>query len=289
LQIGIDLPSNIPGAKGDFILDWARKADAGPFSSIGVIDRITFDNYEPMVTLAAAASVTKRVRLVTNILMAPLRNAGILAKQAASVDALSNGRLTLGLAVGRRAADFKAAPADSSHRGKFFDGQLETMKRIWSGESLADDIGPIGPAPVQKGGPEIYIGGTNPAAIARVGRWADGYIAGSGSAENAGGAYKLAEDSWKANGRSGKPKFMCVFYFALGDEAAEFGPAYVLNYYKLMGAAAEPMAKAVPTTVEQVKEVIKAREAIGMDEIMFMPTRGTMDQMERLADIVGSL
>ena len=287
MQIGIDLPSNIPGAKGDFILDWASRADAGPFSSVGVIDRITFDNYEPMVTLAAAASVTKRVRLVTNILMAPLRNVGILAKQAASVDALSNGRLTLGLAVGRRPADFKAAPADSRRRGKFFDEQLETMKRIWSGESLADDVGPVGPAPAQKGGPQIYIGGTNPAAIARVGRWGDGYIAGSGSAENAGGAYKLAEESWKANGRSGKPKFMCVFYFALGTDAEEFGPAYVLNYYKQLGAAAEPMAKAVPTTVDQVKEVMKAREDIGMDEIMFMPTTARMDQLERLADIVG--
>jgi alkanesulfonate monooxygenase SsuD/methylene tetrahydromethanopterin reductase-like flavin-dependent oxidoreductase (luciferase family) len=287
VQIGIDLPSNIPGAKGDFILEWARKADAGPFSSVGVIDRIVFDNYEPLVTLAAAASVTKRVRLVTNILMAPLRNAGILAKQAASIDALSNGRLTLGLAVGRRPSDFIAAPAESAGRGKRFDLQLETMKRIWSGEPLADDVGPVGPATVQKGGPQIYIGGTNPAAIARVGRWADGYIAGSGAPENAANAYKLAEESWKANGRSGKPKFMCVFYFALGDAAGEFGPAYVLDYYKQMGAAAESMAQAVPTTVEQVKEVIKAREAIGMDEIMFMPTSGKMDQLERLADIVG--
>jgi alkanesulfonate monooxygenase SsuD/methylene tetrahydromethanopterin reductase-like flavin-dependent oxidoreductase (luciferase family) len=287
VQIGIDLPSNIPGAKGDFILEWAGKADAGPFSSVGVIDRVVFGNYEPLVTLAAAASVTKRARLVTNILMAPLRNAGIMAKQAASIDALSNGRLTLGLAVGRRADDFRAAPADSARRGKYFDSQLETMKRIWSGEPLADDVGPVGPATVQKGGPQIYIGGTHPSAIARVGRWADGYIAGSGAAENAANAYKLAEDSWKANGRSGKPKFMCVFYFALGTDAEEFGPAYVLNYYKQLGPAAEPMAKAVPTTVEQVKEVIKAREDIGMDEIMFMPTTARMDQLERLADIVG--
>jgi alkanesulfonate monooxygenase SsuD/methylene tetrahydromethanopterin reductase-like flavin-dependent oxidoreductase (luciferase family) len=251
------------------------------------LDRLVYGNYEPMVTLAAAAGVTTRVRLVTNVLLASLRNAGVLAKEAASLDALSNGRLTLGLGIGRRPDDFKAAPAEIAQRGKRFDAQLETMKRIWSGESLADDIGPIGPAPVQRGGPEVYIGGTNPAAIARVGRWADGYIAGSGLAANASSAYAQAVESWKANGRSGKPKFMCVFHFALGPGAEEFGPACVFDYYRNLGAAAEPLARAIPTSVEQVKEVIKAREDIGMNEIMFLPTVANIDQLERLADIVG--
>lgn len=287
MLIGLNLPSNLPGAQGDAILEWAARADAGPFSSIGCLDRLVYGNYEPMVTLAAAAGVTTRVRLVTNVLLASLRNAGVLAKEAASLDALSNGRLTLGLGIGRRPDDFKAAPAEIAQRGKRFDAQLETMKRIWSGESLADDIGPIGPAPVQRGGPEVYIGGTNPAAIARVGRWADGYIAGSGLAANASSAYAQAVESWKANGRSGKPKFMCVFHFALGPGAEEFGPACVLDYYRNLGAAAEPLAQAIPTSVKQVKEVIKAREYIGMDEIMFLPTVANIDQLERLADIVG--
>jgi alkanesulfonate monooxygenase SsuD/methylene tetrahydromethanopterin reductase-like flavin-dependent oxidoreductase (luciferase family) len=287
LLIGLNLPSNLPGTPGETVLEWAARADAGPFSSVGCLDRVVYGNYEPMVTLAAAAGVTTRVRLVTNVLLAPLRNAGILAKEAASVDALSNGRLTLGFGIGRRPEEFKAAPAEIVRRGKRFDEQLAAMKHIWSGDPLADDVGPVGPMPVQEDGPEIYIGGTNPAAIARVGRWADGYIAGSGLAANASSAYELAVESWKANGRTGRPKFMCVFHFALGPGAEEFGPACVYDYYRDMGAVAKSLAGAIPKSPEQVKEVIKAREAIGMDEIMFLPTKSGIDQLERLADIVG--
>ncbi len=111
MKIGIGLPATIPGVNGQLVLNWARKADAGPFSSLAMLDRMVFPNYEPLTTLAAAAAVTQRVRLMTTVLITTLRNAGILAKQAATIDALSNGRLTLGLGVGAREDDFRAAPA----------------------------------------------------------------------------------------------------------------------------------------------------------------------------------
>ena len=109
MQIGIGLPANIPGVQGKLILDWAKKADSGPFSSLGLIDRLVYPNYEPLIAFAAAAGVTQRIRLMTTVLLAPLRNTAILAKQAASLDALSGGRLTLGLAIGGREDDFHAA------------------------------------------------------------------------------------------------------------------------------------------------------------------------------------
>ncbi len=130
------------------IIEWAARADAGPFTSVGTEDRLIYPNYDSLVTLAAAAAVTKRVRLVTNILIAPLRNAGILAKQASSIDLLSGGRLTLGLAVGSRQTDYRVAPAEFKTRGRRFDEMLVYMKQIWAGEPVADDIPNVGPLPV---------------------------------------------------------------------------------------------------------------------------------------------
>ena len=134
MRIAIGLPATIPGARGDLMLEWARKADAGPFSSLGILDRLVYTNYEPLIALAGVAAVTTRVRLITTVLLAPLRSASLLAKQAATIDAISNGRLTLGLGVGGREDDFQAAGVDFHQRGKIFDAQLETMSRIWSGE-----------------------------------------------------------------------------------------------------------------------------------------------------------
>ncbi len=143
MQIGIGLPATIPGVQGKHILDWAKKVDTGPFSSLSILDRLVYPNYEPLITLAAVAGATQRVRLVTTVLLAPLRNTAILAKQAASLDALSGGRLTLGLGIGSREDDFRAAHAGFHNRGKHFEEQLATMKRIWSGQPLADNVGPV--------------------------------------------------------------------------------------------------------------------------------------------------
>src|SRR5215204_6351555 len=107
--------------------------------------------YEPLITLAAAAAVTERVRLMPTVLIAPLRREGVLAKQAATIDALSGGRLTLGLGVGAREDDFQFAPASFHDRGRRFEEQLELMKRVWSGQPVSEEVGAVGPLPAQAG------------------------------------------------------------------------------------------------------------------------------------------
>src|ERR671916_2374502 len=178
MDIGIGLPATIPGTSGSLVLEWAERADSGPFSSLGIIDRLVYPNHEALITLAAAAAVTDRVRLMSTVLLAPLRGAGVLAKQAATIDALSGGRLTLGLGVGGREDDFQAAPASFHDRARRFEEQLDLMKRVWSGQPAGDGVGPIGPPPARPGGPELLIGGYSPPAIRRVGRWGDGYLSG---------------------------------------------------------------------------------------------------------------
>ncbi len=288
MKIGIGLPATIPGASPALILDWARKADAGPFSSLGIVDRLVYTNYEPLITLTAAAAVTHRIGLMTTILLAPLRNTGILAKQAASLDALSGGRLTLGLAVGRREDDYRAAPASYHDRGRRFDEQLQVMKRIWSGQPLADDVGPMGPAPARKGGPEILIGAYAPAAVRRLARWGDGFISGGGAdPTRVAELYRSVEEAWKTGGRPGRPRLVGAFYCGLGPNAAERSAPYLRSYYGFMGPAVDNMLKALPTTVEAIRAVIAGYAAIGTDELILWPCIADLDQVERLADLVG--
>ena len=129
MDVGIGLPNTIPGTDGRLVVEWARRADGGPFSTLGVLDRLAYDSIDPFAALAAAAGVTERIGLATMIAIGPLRNAALLAKQAASVDALSGQRLTLGLAVGARLDDYETAQVDHRGRGPRLSEQLAALTR----------------------------------------------------------------------------------------------------------------------------------------------------------------
>jgi alkanesulfonate monooxygenase SsuD/methylene tetrahydromethanopterin reductase-like flavin-dependent oxidoreductase (luciferase family) len=288
MKIGVGLPATVPGTSGNLILEWARQADAGQFSTLGIIDRVVYPNYEPMVTLAAVAGVTQRIGLMTTVLLAPLRDTAMLAKEAASLDALSNGRLTLGLGIGGREDDFVACGVDMHTRGKRFDEQLAEMRRIWSGERLSASVGPIGPRPAQTGGPRILIGANSPAALARLGRWGEGYIAGGAPPRIAKAGYDAAEQAWKAAGRAGKPYFAGGMYFALGDEAGERGRAYLRDYYGFAGPMADAIATSLPTSAQAIQEAIAAYRETGMDELILWPTVAELDQLNQLAQVIQS-
>ena len=214
MNIGLGLPISDPAV----LLDWARRADVGPFTTLGLLDRLVYDNPEPLVTLAALAAVTTRIRVQTEVLLAPLRQPALLAKQAATLDRLSGGRLTLGLGVGdaRRRDDFEAAGMDPRSRGRRLDEQLAVMRRIWSGVSYGSDIGPIGPAPARPGGPEVLFGGFRPAALERVAQWGDGFLAAAPPAW-AGNLFRAVEQAWQAAGRAGRPKIVAQVNAALGS------------------------------------------------------------------------
>lgn len=286
MKIGIGLPGNVPGTKGETILEWARRADAGPFSSVGTIDRLVYDNYEPLVVLSAAAGATSRVRLLTCVLLAPLHNPGVLAKQAASLDAISGGRLTLGVGVGRRPDDYQAAPAEYTQRGRQMSRTLATMRSIWSGEVVSDGLGVVGPSPVRPGGPEVLIGAGTPQAVRRVGRYADGFIAAASNPHGVEELYQVAVDSWEAQGKSGSPRLAGVASYALGPDAADKVGGYIRHYYAFLGDTAEQMAVNAISTPEAVKDTIRDMESIGMDEVVFLPSVADIDQLERLEDII---
>jgi alkanesulfonate monooxygenase SsuD/methylene tetrahydromethanopterin reductase-like flavin-dependent oxidoreductase (luciferase family) len=287
MKIGIGLPATTPGVQGKLILDWARQADTGPFSTLGLIDRLVYDNFEPLITLAAVAGVTERIRLATTVLLAPLRNGAFLAKQSASLDALSGGRLTLGLGIGGREDDYRIAEEPFKNRGKRFEEQLALMERIWSGQPLEGESEPIGPKSIQPGGPEVLLGGNSNAAVQRVRRWGNGFITGGGGAEMARPAFDAVRKAWQEAGRAGNPRLVGCSYFAFGPQASEQASAYIEHYYRFLGPIAAQIASGVPTTPEAVRDTIKAFADIGADELILWPCIAELEQVSRLAELIG--
>lgn len=279
MQVGIGLPNTTPGADRDLLIQWARQADEGPFSNLSVLDRLVYDNYEPLTVLAAAAVLTQRIRLATTIVISPLRNTALLAKEAATVDALSGGRLTLGLAVGARRDDYTAAGVDYSIRGKRLTEQLEALRMHWEDESF-------GPKSVQPYGPELLIGGGSDNTFARMVRYADGYVHGGGPPKTFARAAERARAAWLDAARPGQPRLWAMGYFALGSEAAEMGTKYLRNYYAFTGPFAEKIAAGLLTTPQAIAQFMRGYAEAGCDELVLFPTVPEISQLQRLAEVV---
>jgi alkanesulfonate monooxygenase SsuD/methylene tetrahydromethanopterin reductase-like flavin-dependent oxidoreductase (luciferase family) len=279
MNIGVGLPTSTSGISAELLFEWARRADAGPFSSLGVVDRIAYQNYEPFTALAAAAAVTSRVRLATMVAIAPLRNTAILAKQAASLDALSGGRLTLGLAVGARGEDYAASGIDSRGRGRRFGEQLEAIRDIW-------EEGKIGPTP-KAPGPRVLVGGSSGEALARMARYADGYMHGGGPPRAFAGGAAKALTAWSDLGRPGRPQLWGMGYFALGDGTADAGAQYLRHYYAFTGPFAEKIAVGNLTSPGAITDFIRGYEDAGCDELVLFPTVSNLEQIERLVEVLG--
>ncbi len=287
IDVGIGLPSHIPGVEGRTVVEWARRADGHGFASLAVIDRIVYDSYEPLIALAAAAAVTNRARLTTAILIGPLRtNAALLAKQVASLNALSNGRVVLGIAVGGREDDFTASGAAFKGRGRALDRQIDEMRRIWAGESRGM-AGAIGPKPSRA--PKIIMGGHTEPALKRAARLADGWIMGGGATPE--GFRKAAAQFnavWSAQGRKEKPRLMALNYFAMGADAANLAKHNVRDYYRFAGPYAEQVAASVLTTNAEIAERIAGLEQAGCDELLLIPGAPNVEQVDLLATAVFS-
>ncbi|HEY0805644.1 MAG TPA: LLM class flavin-dependent oxidoreductase [Pseudonocardiaceae bacterium] len=264
MRIGIGLPTTTPGMSGELLLEWARRADAGPFSTLAVLDRLVYDSIDPFVALGAAAAVTTRARLATMISIGPLRSPAMLAKQAASVNLVAGGRLTLGLGIGARLDDYEAAKTDHRDRGARLSEQLAHLR----------------------GGPpmELLVGGNSGAALARMARYADGYAHGGGPPRAFASAATRAKAAWHDLGRPGTPKLWSQAYFGLGDP--DRGSAYLRDYYAFTGPFAETVAAANLTSARAIRDLIRGYRAEGCDELVLLPTVSDPAEVERLAEVV---
>jgi alkanesulfonate monooxygenase SsuD/methylene tetrahydromethanopterin reductase-like flavin-dependent oxidoreductase (luciferase family) len=286
MEIGIGLPATIPGVTGEELTEWARRADGTSLSSLGTIDRVVYGNYEPLVALSAAAAVTERIRLLTSVLLMPLRlNVALFAKQAATVHHLSGGRLVLGLGLGGRDDDFDVSGADMGTRGKVFERQLGEIKRIWAGEEkgLAGPIGPNLDAP-----PQIIVGGSVDASFRRAAEHGDGWIMGGGTPDQFREGVEKLNEAWGAAGRSGKPRAAALSYYSLGADAERNADTYLKDYYAFLGEdVAGMIAGSAAKDADTVKQYAAAFEQAGADELIFFPSSSDPEQVNLLVEAAG--
>ncbi len=278
MEVGIGLPNAVRGVDRAGIVEWARLAEQAGFSSLGTIDRIVYPNYESLIALAAAAAVTERIRLLTDILIAPLRaNTALFAKQAATIDSLSQGRLTLGLAVGGREDDFAVSGVDFHRRGRIFDQQLEEMTTVWNGDRE------VGPQPAN-GRPGLLIGGTSAVAFQRAARHGDGWTMGGGTPEMFGQAREQLQAAWTDAGREGAPRTVALLYFALGPDAEALASHSLGDYYSFLGDIAQQIVQGAAKDADTVKRYLAGFDAAGADEVVCFPTSPDPGQVQLLAE-----
>ena len=280
MEVGIGLPISAP----ELLLDWARAADAGPFTTLGLLDRLVYDNPEPLIALSALAGATRRIRLQTEVLLAPLRDPVLLAKQAATLDRISEGRFVLGLGVGGREDDHEAAGTDLRTRGRLLDRQMAVMQRIWSGAPYSDTVGPIGPQPYRAGGPQVLFGGFQPAALERVARFGDGFLA-AAPPSWIGPLIDTVHRSWAEAGRSGAPRIVAQANAALGPQiVVDDARAAMAAYYRFVGDRADQMVAGMLTTEAAIRQTIAQYADLGVDEVMLYCYGADPGQVDRLAE-----
>jgi alkanesulfonate monooxygenase SsuD/methylene tetrahydromethanopterin reductase-like flavin-dependent oxidoreductase (luciferase family) len=292
MELGMTLPTMVAQTRAD-TLAWIRAIDEGPWSSLAVPERVTYPSHSMTVQLAAAAAMTERVRLWSTIVILPAHDAVQVAKDAATIDQLSAGRLSLGIGVGGREHDYRAIGASFERRWQRMDDQVAVMRRIWSGEPPFDGADPVGPPPFQAGGPPLIAGVAGPKALARAAKWAAGVddptMIARVSPEAAAGTVERIRAAWVEAGRTDAPHLSTSIWYALGDGAADRLHGYVHSYMTIFGEkAANAVAGAANiATSNALREAVEVCAAAGFDELLLVPTTSDPDELARTRDALG--
>lgn len=287
------MPVMEPDLNAGTLEAWAHTIDEGPFASLCWGERIAFDNPECLTLLGALAAWTTRVRLVTTVVVPQLHDPVLLAKSLATGDMLSEGRLTVGLGVGGREEDYHAVGADTATQTmRAMAESVAVMKRIWAGEKVTDSVVPVGPPPVQRGGPQLLVGTLGPKTVRSAAVWADG-LAGTTldlDVHKQNELFDVARAAWAQAGRR-EPHLATSFWFALGDGD---GPRKQIHHHLrrymnwLPTDIIDAMAPATgwAGTEDELIEVLQRFKSIGTDEVALIPTSSDIEQVRRVADAV---
>lgn len=292
MKISICLPYMEPDFGRDELLAWCRRVDDGPFYSLSCGERITGYTLEMRNVLAFAAAVTERVRIVPSLYVLPMHSAVWAAKEIATLDLLSGGRVTVTVGVGGREMDYQAVEASFARRHQRMDEQIAQMRRIWQGEPPFAGADPVGPRPLQHGGPPILAGSMGQKPMARAAQWADGIYGFAMNGDKALTAHfkQTAEQCWREAGRSERPYFAGGFWFSLADDAQNRLQDYVFNYLRTFGDEhARNTARSMTRhNADAVLEAIQDMRELQLDELFLVPATADISELERLEALLQS-
>ena len=290
-NIGLVFVTPAPLTKPDNVVNFAKKCEQMGADSMWTIDRVAYDNLEPLTILAAAAATTRKIRLGTSVLLAGLRHPALLAKTVATLDFISNGRLTLGVGFGSRESDFSAVEIPWEARGSRAVEGIQLMKRLWTEENVTHkgrffDVQnlTLGPRPIQKPIP-IWTGGSADIALKRAGTWANGFICGSSAIPDFPSTWEKVAQYARAAGRDPKEiEKAGLTFMAVNDDhdkAVKTVEGYVMRYYgRLRADVANTSLVGSPAAVAERIEAFLSR---GLDTLII----GVADPDPRQLDLFG--
>ncbi len=274
MRIGIGLPSHIAHVPGVLTTEWARRAERRGFAHLAAIDRPVYESLDSIVALSVAAGATTEVGLMTNVLLAPLYPAVLLAKQVTTLADASGGRLTLGLGIGSRPDDYTAVGVDYGRRGRILDQTVAVLRDT-----------ALGTAP---GRIPILFGGRADATIRRAATIGDGWTAGAlRDYANQSVLADRVRAAWTQAGRPGRPWLQASVNFALGAPGTvATGRAHLQRYYGFNPDYARLNVADMLTSPRDAAQTVVAYRDLGFDGLVFHPCVAEIDQVDRLADAV---
>ncbi|MGN6718142.1 MAG: LLM class flavin-dependent oxidoreductase [Candidatus Binatia bacterium] len=291
-HIGLAWVNPAPLTKPENVVNFAKKCEAMGCQSMWSIDRVAYDNLEPLTVLAAAAGATQKIRLGTSVLLGNLRHASHVAKIVSTLDFISNGRVTLGLGFGSRENDYKAVEIPFEHRGSRAVEQVQLMKRLWTADKVTfegkfynvENLS-VGPKPIQQPHPPIWTGGSAEVALKRAGSWADGFICGSSAIPDFPSTWEKIAGYARAAGRDpNKISKAGLTFMAIHDDQSKAVRAvedYVKRYYgRLRADVANTSLVGSPAAIAERMGAFLSR---GLDTLII----GVADPDPRQLDLFG--
>jgi probable F420-dependent oxidoreductase len=281
------------------LIDYGVRMEQLGYESIWAWDHIllgvnpSFPIHEALTILTAVAARTSRIKVGTGILVMPVRNPVILAKELATIDHISNGRLILGTAVGWYKREFDSLGAEFTQRGKMMEQGLEVLKRLWTEEVVDGDYPPyklrgavLQPKPVQKPHPPILIGGYVDTVLKRAATKGDGWLTYYYTVESFKKSWaKIRAFAEEAGRDPGELSATNQLPICVGPRAKVEGPMkdWLQTEWDYASWSESTMDSAIMGTPEECVEQLRFHIEAGLDRIIFVPFKYEKEQVEAIA------